>query len=380
MRSLRVFVSAGEASGDRHAAGLVRALRKRVPDLEVRGLGGPELKAEGAVLLAEIDELAALGFSEVIRRLPFFTKLMSRVTADIETWQPHVVVPVDYPGFNLRLARRARARQVPVVYYIAPQVWAWRPERRPGIARAVDHLLVVFPFEEPLFREAGIATTFVGHPLLDASVSQSREAVRQRLGVADRERLLALLPGSRAQEVAAILPVLVRGVAALTERKPVRVVVSRAPSLPPQVYAAAQTQGLTLWEESAGDLAGAADAALVASGTATLETGLRGTPMAVVYRTGSVNWHLAKVLVKIRTIGLVNIAAGGHRVPELLQDDFTPGRVADVAERLLFDPQEANEQRAYLAQLSAKLGGRGAADRAAEAVLEAIGVRREVAP
>ena len=372
--SLRVFISAGEASGDRHAAGLMRALKKRVPSLEVRGLGGPALEAEGAELLARIDELAALGFSEVIRRLPFFTRLMSRVIAEIESWKPHVVIPVDYPGFNLRLARRARARGVPVVYYIAPQVWAWRPERRPGIARAVDHLLVVFPFEEPLFREAGIRTTFVGHPLLDSvGVSQNRETVRSQLEVDETERLLALLPGSRVQEIEANLPVLVEGVSGLNAR----VVVSRAPTVPEQVYAAAKMRRLTFWEGSAGDLAGAADAALVASGTATLETGLRGTPLAVVYRTGSLNWHLAKALVKIRTIGLVNIAAGGHRVPELLQDQFTAERVNKVAERLLFDPDEASEQRAYLATLAEKLGGQGAADRAAEAVLETIGVRAE---
>ena len=371
--SLRVFVSAGEASGDLHAAGLVRALRRRVPDLEVRGLGGPALEAEGAVLLARIDELAALGFSEVIRRLPFFTRLMSRVIADIEAWQPQVVIPVDYPGFNLRLGRRARARHIPVVYYIAPQVWAWRPERRPGIARAVDHLLVVFPFEEPLFREAGIRTTFVGHPLLDHSSSLTRDAVRERLGIAGAEKLLALLPGSRVQEIEANLPVLAKGVSGLNAR----VVVSRAPSVPDRVYASLQTYGLALWDGSAGDLAGAADTALVASGTATLETGLRGTPMAVVYRTGSLNWHLAKALVKIRTVGLVNIAAGGRRIPELLQDQFTPERVAEVAKRLLFDPQEAVEQRAYLAALAEKLGGQGAAERAAEAVLETIGVRAE---
>jgi lipid-A-disaccharide synthase len=377
--SLRVFVSAGEASGDRHAAGLVRALRRRVPDLEIRGLGGPALEAEGAVLLARIDELAALGFSEVIRRLPFFARLMSRVTADIEAWQPNVVIPVDYPGFNLRLARRARARHVPVVYYIAPQVWAWRPERRPGIARAVDHLLVVFPFEEPLFREAGIRTTFVGHPLLDATPSLTREAVRANLGVAAEDKLLALLPGSRVQEIEANLPVLAEGMTQLMLRKSVRVMVSRAPAVSARVYAWAEKRGLALWEGSAGDLAGAADAALVASGTATLETGLRGTPLAVVYRTGSLNWHLAKALVKIRTIGLVNIAAGGHRVPELLQDRFTPERVAEVAERLLFDPRESKEQRAYLAELAAKLGGTGAAERAADAVLESIGVRAEAA-
>jgi lipid-A-disaccharide synthase len=377
--TLRLFVSAGEASGDRHAAALVRALRRRVPDLEVRGLGGPALEAEGTVLLARIDELAALGFSEVIRRLPFFARLMSRALDDIHDWQPHVVLPVDYPGFNLRLARRAREKGFPVVYYIAPQVWAWRAERRPGILRAVDRLLVVFPFEEPIFREAGIPTTFVGHPLLDAGPSLSREAVRDALGVSGEDRLLALLPGSRGQEIAAILPVLARGVTELTARRPTRVVVSRAPSVPPRVYAAAEQRGLAFWEGSAGDLAGAADAALVASGTATLETGLRGTPMAVVYRTGSLNWHLARALIKIRTIGLVNIAAGGHRVPELLQGQFTPDRVASVSERLLFDPREAAEQRAYLARLPANLGGRGAAERAAEAVLDSVGTRAEVA-
>ena len=167
--SVRLFVSAGEASGDRHAAALVHALRRRIPDLEIRGLGGPALEAEGATLLARIDELSALGFSEVIRRLPFFAGLLHRVSREISEWKPHLVLPVDYPGFNLRMAGRARARGVRVLYYIAPQVWAWRAERRPGIARAVDHLLVVFPFEEALFREAGIATTFVGHPLLDAA-------------------------------------------------------------------------------------------------------------------------------------------------------------------------------------------------------------------
>jgi lipid-A-disaccharide synthase len=265
---------------------------------------------------------------------------------------------------------------VPVAYYIAPQVWAWRPERRPGIARAVDHLLVVFPFEEPLFREAGIRTTFVGHPLLDAHTSLTRDDVRRRLGIGNEDPLLAILPGSRVQEIEANLPVLCAGVAGLNAR----VVVSRAPAVSEQVYEVLKTHGLTLWEGSAGDLAGAADAALVASGTATLETGLRGTPLAVVYRTGSLNWHLAKALVKIRTIGLVNIAAGGHRVPELLQDQFTPERVHEVAARLLFDPKEAAEQRAYLAQLAEKLGGQGAAERAADAVLETIGVRAEAVP
>ena len=200
----------------------------------------------------------------------------------------------------------------------------------------------------------------------------TRDDVRATLRVHSEERLLALLPGSRPQEVGAILPVLAGGAILLRSRKPVHVVVSRAPSIPEIAYTGAREKGLVLWDGSAGDLAGAADAALVASGTATLETGLRGTPLGVVYRTGAVNWHLARALIKIRTIGLVNIAAGGHRVPELLQGNLTPENVALLAEKLLFDPVEAGEQRAYLSGLAARLGGSGAAARAAEAVLEAV--------
>jgi lipid-A-disaccharide synthase len=253
-----------------------------------------------------------------------------------------------------------------VLYYIAPQVWAWRAERRPGIARVVDHLLVVFPFEEALFREAGIPTTFVGHPLLDATPGQGRDAVRGGLGVPVGTQLLALLPGSRAQEVAAILPTLVAGAARAAQRTGARVAVSRATGLPLELYREARNAGFGVWEGAAGDLAGAADAALVASGTATLETGLRGTPLAVVYRTGTLNWLLARALIKIRTVGLVNIAAGGSLVPELLQSDLTPERVATTAVRLLEDPEVAAVQRRYLAVLRERLGGHGAAERAAE--------------
>ncbi len=364
----RLFVSAGEASGDRHAAGLVRALRRRVGDLEIRGLGGPQLEAEGAALLARIEDLSVLGFAEVARKLPFFRRLMARAMEEIAAFDPHLVLPVDYPGFNLRLGRRARARGRRVAYYIAPQVWAWRRDRRPGIGRAVDKLLVVFPFEEPLFREAGIDAEFVGHPLLDEMPEPTPpEAVRGLLGVGAEAPLLALLPGSRPQEVGQILPLLAAGARRLAGRG-VRAAVSRAPGLAEAHFAAARAAGIPVWTGAAAALARAADAALVASGTATLETGLLGTPLAVVYRTGRVNWEMARALVKIRTVGLVNIAAGGNRIPELLQGALTPERVAGTAERLLFDPREREEQRAYLAPLRERLGGGGAAEKAAEAV------------
>jgi len=290
---------------------------------------------------------------------------MRRAEAELDAWKPHLILPVDYPGFNLRLAHRARNRGIEVAYYIAPQVWAWRRDRRPGIRRAVDHLLVVFPFEEPLFREAGIQTTFVGHPLLDAKPGVAPSEVRARLGISAKDPLLALLPGSRAQEVSRILPSLVEGTSPLRERG-VLPIVSRAEGVPGSLYAVAEERGLPIWEADAGSLVGAADAALVASGTATLETGLSGTPLAVVYRTGFLNWHLARLLVGIRTVGLVNIAAGGSRVPELLQGECNPTRVHEVSERLLFDPREREEQTAYLSTLRDRLGGGGSAERTAE--------------
>lgn len=370
--SLRVFVSAGEHSGDRHAAALVRALRERAGEVTVRGLGGEHLAAEGAELLARVDDLAVIGFVDVAKRLPYFLNLMRRVQKDIAAFRPDVVIPVDYPGFNLPLGRRARKAGHRVVYYIAPQVWAWRRERRPGIRRAVDHLMVVFPFEEPLFREAEIPTTFVGHPLLDAPPGPNRDAVRAQLGIPHDAPLLALLPGSRAQEVTGILPDL----AAAAERlraDGVHTVVSRASGLPHRHYASARRVGLPFWDGPAAHIAHAADAAIVASGTATLETGLQGTPLAVVYRTGRINWMVAKRVVSVSTVGLVNIAADGDRVPELLQDDLTPDAVVALARRLLFDETERREQTAYLATLRERLGGGGAARRAARTVLEQLG-------
>lgn len=374
----RLFVSAGEASGDRHAAAVIRELRRRVGEVEVRGLGGSALAAEGAELMARVEDLSVLGFAEVARRLPFFFRLERRVRHMVRSWRPHVVLPVDYPGFNLRLGRAARREGSRVVYYIAPQVWAWRRERRPGIARAVDRLLVVFPFEKPLFEEAGISTTFVGHPLLDTlSTAPRRTDARRRLGADNGRPVLALLPGSRPQEVARILPALLAGTRSLSEEG-VQVVVSRAPGLADALFAPAVSAGASVWSEPAAGLLRAADAALVASGTATLETGLHGVPLAVVYRTGGINWALARRLVALRTVGLVNIAAGGDRVPELLQGDCSPEKIQVVARRILFDARERSEQKEYLVRLRDRLGEAGAAARVADVLAREL--RREPAP
>jgi lipid-A-disaccharide synthase len=233
----------------------------------------------------------------------------------------------------------------------------------------VDHLLVVFPFEEPLFRSAGIDAVFVGHPLLDSHAERTEpRALRDELGIGSASPILALLPGSRPQEVSRILPVLVSGVGPLASRG-VRAVASRAPGLSAGLFRVAEEAGIPVWTRDAVSLVDACRAALVASGTATLEAGLLRRPLAVVYRTHPMNWQLARRLVRLRTVGLVNIAAGGDRVPELLQGNLAPERVREVAERLLFDPRERAEQEAYLAPLRERLGGvGGAAERAAEVV------------
>ena len=361
--SRRLFVSAGEPSGDRHLAAVLARLREE-GSWAVRGLGGPRSQSQGLESLAPFDRLSVLGFSEVLRAVPFFWRLERRCHRMLDTWRPHAVLLVDYPGFNQRLGRAAKDRGIPVLYYIAPQVWAWKKDRRPGLARCLDHLLAVFPFEPPLFEEAGIRTTFVGHPLLDAEPADPPGPAFSK------SKRVALLPGSRRQEVASLLPVLVEAVETLGDPE-VEAVVSRHPQVDPDLYAPARQAGLPLWDGPIRGLLEAADASVVASGTATLEAGLAGKPMAVVYRTGWFNWQLARRLVRLRTVALVNIAAGGARVPELLQGDCTPGRVADVMGRLLDDERERIEQEAYLKDLRHRLGSPGAAERVANIVRKA---------
>jgi lipid-A-disaccharide synthase len=376
MATSSVVLVAGEASGDLHGAALVRALRARRPDLRLLGIGGPAMREAGVELLHSYEEFAVLGVSEVLSRLPFLLGVLGEMGRRFERERPGLFIPIDYPDFNIRLAARARKAGVPVMYYISPQIWAWRARRVRTLARLVDRMVVVFPFEVPIYEAAGVPVTFVGHPLLDHPRERApRAEVRARLGVADEAPFVAFLPGSRNQEVRRILPPLA-GAARLLVDAGVAVAVSRAPSVDRGEFEAALAAGgfpsLPVWDGPAADLAAAADVAVVTSGTATLETGLTGTPPVVVYRMAPLTWWIAKRLVRVDHVGLVNIAAGKRIAPELLQDDVTPERVAAVVRELLADPARRAAMRADLAALPERLGGPGAAARAADVALSIL--------
>jgi lipid-A-disaccharide synthase len=357
-----VFISAGEPSGDQHAAALIAALRRAAPDVAVEGVGGPHLAAAGARLLARIEDLTVMGFVEVARKLPAHWRLLRRIKRRLRDGDIRLVVLVDYPGFHLRIAAAAHRAGVPVLYYIAPQLWAWGERRVHQMARTVSRLAVILPFEERFFTERGVATTFVGHPLMDRAPLAPRDRVQRELGLDPARPVLGLFPGSRHQEVVRLWPAF-RAAAGLVrrERPEVQVVV-------------AATQGAEY--PAAGDIrvvAGrprecfaAADAALCKSGTSTLEAAVAGTPLVVAYRMHPLSYLLARRLVRVPWIGMVNLVAGRQVAPELIQGAVTPSALAGAVLPLL-DPASPVRQAQVegLREVCRLLGHPGAADRAA---------------
>lgn len=367
----RILFSAGEASGELYAAELLRHLRRLRPEVEALGLGGDRLAGQGARLLFHIRDLAVMGLVEVLRHLRRLRGIFAAVLAEVDRQRPDLAVLVDYPDFNLRLARELHRRGVPVVYYVSPQLWAWRRGRMRQIQAHVRRMLVLFPFEEPLYREAGVPVTFVGHPLVDlVEPPRDREAFLREAGLDPARPVLAVLPGSRPGEIAHNLPVLAGALRLLRGRRPdVQPLLARAPALEPQLLRT-HLAGLdvpTVTGRST-EVLGAAQAALVASGTATVETALVGTPMAVVYRVSPLSYFLGRRFVSVSHFAMVNLIAGREVVRELIQGDFTPERVLQEALRLLEDGPYAERMRADLADVRARLGQPGASVRAAEAV------------
>ncbi|HEX9937449.1 MAG TPA: lipid-A-disaccharide synthase [Longimicrobium sp.] len=367
-----IFISAGEESGDLHGAALARALRARFPHARLVGLGGARMKAEGVELMAGLQELAVMGFVEVLRHLPFFIDLKKRVFAALERERVDLVIPIDYPGFNLRLAKHARGRGFPVLYYIAPQVWAWHKSRVRDLARDADRVAVVLPFEEAFLKSAGVNASFVGHPLLDRPHPELlRDVWARRNGLDPQRPILALFPGSRAQEVRRHLELFSHAAALVVEKNPqVQPVIGMPRGIDRGVYAGA------LWplvESTGGMLLQYATAALVKSGTTTLEAGIAGTPMVVVYRMASLSYALARRVVKVPHIALANLIAEKRVAPEFVQDAATPPALADALLPLL--DEQSPERREMIEGLSAirgRLGGPGASARVAEIAAELL--------
>lgn len=330
------------------------------------GLGGPRMAAEGVELVADLERLAVMGFLEVLDSLPFFVRLLRRLGRRLRNERVDLLLPIDYPGFNMRLSRHARRGGVPVLYYIAPQVWAWHRSRMRELAETADRLAVVLPFEEPLFREAGARVTYVGHPLLDLPpIDELRDTFVERLGLDASRPVLALFPGSRAQEVERHLELFVDAAHRVSERSPVQPVIAASDAVTPKAYAGAP---FPRTEDSRALLAHA-HAALVKSGTTTLEAALAGVPMVIAYRTHPVSYWLAERLVEVDHIGLANLVAGERVAPEFVQDAATPEALAAALAPLVAgDSPERARALDGLARVRGRLeegldGGRTAAVR-----------------
>jgi len=368
------MIVAGEASGDLHGAALCAALRALAPDTRVFGMGGERMRAAGAELLADVSRRAIVGGTEVVSSVPGFYRVYRRLRSVLERDPPSVLVLVDFPEFNLRLARAARRAGVPVVYFIPPQIWAWRAGRIRTIRCLVSLVLVVFPFERALYADAGVPVELVGHPVVDAVASApSRAAARRALGLDDRGLVIGLLPGSRHGEAVQMIPLMAAAAERLLARWPdARFVLAQAPTLDDEVvrHAVAAVPAIRVARDAAHAVMRAADLVLVASGTATLETALLGTPMIVCYRVSRLSELMARLLVRVPWINLVNLALGHAAVPELrLRHELTVERLADEARRLLESTAARDAQRAAFTELGEQLGAPGVGMRAARLIL-----------
>ena len=374
-RPLRVMISCGEASGDLYAADLTRALRERSPGIEVRGMGGPRLREAGAELLAEYTGISVTGLTEAVRVVPRALSLIKTLTDDARANRPDVFVAVDFPDFNFRLMRAIKALGIPVVYYISPQLWAWRASRMKTMQALVDRIVVIFPFEEQLYRNAGVEARFVGHPMVDtARPTVTRDAFLKGVGLNPTWPTFAVLPGSRHNELRRMVPVLSKALPLIwRELARAQFVIAAAPGIDDEAFAPFECGGPgrpVLVRGRTDDVIAASDVVITASGTATTQTALHEKPMVVVYKLSATTYRLAKPFALVDMYAMPNLIAGRRIVPELIQGDFTPQRVAEEAVRYFTTPGLRQKVAADLAHVRARLGAPGATGRAADAVLE----------
>ncbi len=379
--SRKILIIAGENSGDLHASNLVKQLKRLDPTLEFIGFGGNQMKSAGVHLIFNIvDRLAIIGFAEVLSKINKIRRLFRQVRTTLEQDRPCAVVLIDYPGFNLRIARIANSMGIAVIYYISPHVWAWRKGRVHEIAKYVDKMLVIFPFEEGIYREAGVDVTYVGHPSLDVmKLTMTKKQVFEHFQFDPNKKLIGLLPGSRKPEVERLLPVMLEAAEMIKARIPdIQYVIPRASTVKKELidyYIENSGFEVRVVDAYRYNVRSAMDFAIVASGTATLETAFLICPMVILYKTSFLTWIIAKNLVSLPYIGLVNVVAGDMAVPELLQNEATPLNVANRVVKILSNPKEIETIKYELAKVKEMIGGPGASKRAAEQVLIVVNQR-----
>jgi lipid-A-disaccharide synthase len=373
---LRVMISCGEPSGDLYAGALAAEIKRLEPDVTISGFGGDRLRQAGGALVHHFSGLSVTGLTEAVRVLPRAWGIYRDLVRVARRERPDVFVAIDFPDFNFVLARAIHKLGIPVVYYISPQLWAWRRGRLKTMKRIVNRVLVIFPFEAPFYEHAGVPVTFVGHPLIEMTAAGlPRESFMRAHGFDPAQPLVALLPGSRRNELRTILPDLVGAAGLIAARLPqAQFIIARAPHLTDEMFTplaawpANATRPVVL-EHAADDVLASADVAIVASGTATVQAAIHGCPMVVVYRLASMTYRLGKPFVHVDTYAMANLVAGRRVVPELIQEAFTAEAVAAEALRVLTDPAHAARVRTDLADVRARLGAAGASRRAAEEVL-----------
>ena len=377
----RIMIVAGEASGDLHGGNLVQAMHQIDPSLRFYGIGGKKLKAAGVELIADSADMAVVGLTEVVSKLGMILKVMAQLKASLKADRPDLIILIDYPDFNLSLAKAAKKCGVRVFYYISPQVWAWRRGRIGKIKKIVDKMAVILPFEASLYNKAGVDATFVGHPLLDVvRAKYSREEALRRFGLREGITTVGILPGSRQSEVVRLLPEMLMA-AEIIEKKlsSVQFVLPLADTLETQFVANIIRQypiKVKVIPDEIYDVIGCADIAMVASGTATLETALMGTPMIIIYKVSAPSYYVGKMVINVDHIGLVNIMAGKTIVPELIQEAAIPEAIAAEVIDILTNRERMDDIKTELSKIRDMLGSPGAAVRAARLAYDMINAEK----
>lgn len=370
----KLFFIAGESSGDLHGAHLINNLLAIDSTIETCGIGGPQMKKAGAEIFEDLTDVAVIGFAEVIKNLKRFKAAFNLALNKIEQIKPDAVILIDYPGFNLKIAAQIKKRNIPVIYYISPQVWAWGKRRIQLIKKIVDVMIVVFKFEESLYKENGMNVSFNGHPLIDiVKTNDYKESIIQNHNIDKSKKIISLLPGSRINEVNRILPVMLKSIFIIyNKNKNTQFLIIKSPNLSNQIYEKImdiENLPVRLIESDTYDLLSISDFAMVCSGTATLETAILQIPMLVIYKISFLSWLLIKNLIKIPHIGLVNIVAGKKIVPEFLQYEANGKKIATYVLDLLNDSKKINEIKSDLKLVKTALGTSGASQRTAEYIL-----------
>jgi lipid-A-disaccharide synthase len=371
-----VALIAGETSGDQHGAKVVNAMRTRDPDLFFCGIGGPALRAAGVRIVVDASELTVVGITEVFSKIPAILKGMAVFKKLLRGLLPDLLILIDFPDFNLRMAATAKKLGIPVLYYISPQVWAWRPGRVKRIGKIVDHMAVILPFEERFYKDHGVAVTFVGHPLLDSQLPDPNESFQN---IVKDSPVIGLLPGSRESEIRQHLPVMLNAADILKARlKNVNFKVSHAPSVDRHrieslVGGHRQREQYEIVSNGVEEVLQQSDLIVAASGTVTLQAAMHGIPMVIIYKVSALSYWLGRALIRVKHIGLVNLVAGRELAPELVQAEASALNIAAAVEKMVTDTAGLNHIRQQLRALRHLLGGAGASERVADIALELLG-------